>query len=164
MTTKYISTADTAKLIRKELKANFPAIKFSVKSKVYSGGSSIRVYWTDGVLTAQVKSIVDKFSGASFDSMQDLKSHHTSEYNGEKVHFGADYIFCERGISQRLMRDAAIEVAYKYGVEFHDMPRVVVGNSGSVWCEDNGKKPYESSRDTLADLVHQQAREMTASV
>jgi len=44
----YESTADTAKRVRKALKHYFPAVKFSVHSKVYSGGSSIDVRWTDG--------------------------------------------------------------------------------------------------------------------
>ena len=48
MQTRYISTTETAKIIRQELAKAFPGIKFSVKSKSYSGGSSIDVGWTDG--------------------------------------------------------------------------------------------------------------------
>lgn len=48
METEYIGVADTAKLIRVQLKKNFPAIKFSVKSKSYSMGASITIGWTDG--------------------------------------------------------------------------------------------------------------------
>ncbi|WP_338423309.1 LPD29 domain-containing protein, partial [Xylella fastidiosa] len=48
MATKYLTCAETAKLVRKALKESFPDIKFSVKSSNYSGGASIRVSWIDG--------------------------------------------------------------------------------------------------------------------
>lgn len=46
--TDYIGLADTAKLMRKALAKNFPGVKFYVRSKSYSGGSSINVYY-DGL-------------------------------------------------------------------------------------------------------------------
>lgn len=45
----YIGVAETARLIRKRLAAVFPGTKFYVRSKSYSGGSSIDVSW-DGVV------------------------------------------------------------------------------------------------------------------
>jgi hypothetical protein len=39
----HLSTAETAALMRKALKTAFPNVKFSVVSKVYTGGSSINV-------------------------------------------------------------------------------------------------------------------------
>ena len=42
---RYLTCAETAKLIRKDLKKNFPKIKFSVMSNTYSMGASIRVNW-----------------------------------------------------------------------------------------------------------------------
>jgi hypothetical protein len=41
--TKNMRTSDVAKLIKKELKEKFPNWKFSVKTELYSGGSSINV-------------------------------------------------------------------------------------------------------------------------
>jgi len=46
--TVYVSVAETAKLVRAALKAAFPGITFSVRSKSYSMGASISVRWTDG--------------------------------------------------------------------------------------------------------------------
>ena len=46
---RYISLADTAKLVRAALAANFPGTKFYVRSDSYSGGASIDV-WYDGVV------------------------------------------------------------------------------------------------------------------
>lgn len=45
---RYISTADTARLIRAELARRWPTVRFSVRSSMYAGGSSIRVAY-DGV-------------------------------------------------------------------------------------------------------------------
>lgn len=73
MSTRYISTADTAKLIRKALRRSFPGQKFYVRSRTYSMGASIDVSWMDGPAEAEVKVITSDFSGSGFDGMIDLK-------------------------------------------------------------------------------------------
>jgi hypothetical protein len=70
---EYISTTDTAKLIREQLKKKFPKVKFGVRSSIYSGGSSIRVSWTDGPKTKEVEAVTGPFAGSGFDGMIDLK-------------------------------------------------------------------------------------------
>ena len=67
--------AETAKLIRKQLKAKFPAVKFSVKSSRYSGGSSIDICWEDGPTSKAVDVVVQPFCGGRFDGMIDMQSH-----------------------------------------------------------------------------------------
>lgn len=74
MKTTYLSTAETAKLIRAALKRAFPRIKFSVRSSNYSGGSSITVGWKDGPATVAVDAVVKQYSGADFDGSIDLKT------------------------------------------------------------------------------------------
>ena len=96
---EYLTCAETAKLIRKALKEEFPKVKFSVRSSTYSGGASIRVNWIDGPLEKAVEAVAGAFAGATFDGMIDLKSHHDSEYEGRTVSFGADYVFCSRSES-----------------------------------------------------------------
>jgi len=78
MTKRYLSCAETAKLIRAQLKAEFPGVKFSVKSKVYSGGASITVGWTDGPTGKAVDAVVQVYSGAGFDGMIDMKYNKTA--------------------------------------------------------------------------------------
>jgi len=75
---EYISGIETAKLIRQALKKNWPAVKFSVRYKSYSGGSSIDVYWTDGPRAKVVERVTAGFAGGDFDGMIDLKTSHTS--------------------------------------------------------------------------------------
>lgn len=102
--TKYLSCAETAKLVRAALKVEFPGVKFSVRSKTYSGGASITVSWTDGPTTADVTKVTRLYEGASFDGMIDLKSYHrslltTDDGGFEEVSFGADYVLTSRRIS-----------------------------------------------------------------
>jgi hypothetical protein len=70
--TRTIDAAETAKLIRKRLKAAFPGVTFSVKTDRYAGGSSIRIRYTDGPVLAMVKAITDAYAGGGFDGMIDM--------------------------------------------------------------------------------------------
>ena len=73
--TRYLSCAETAKLVRKALKQEFPSVKFSVRSKTYSGGASINVRWTDGPTEKDVKAIAGVYAGGEFDGMIDMAFH-----------------------------------------------------------------------------------------
>jgi hypothetical protein len=88
-----IELTDVAKLVRKELKANFPGQKFRVKSARYAGGSSIYVNWENGVSYSSVQQAVGKYHGAEFDGMVDLKTFNDKPYAN-------DYILCNRTITQ----------------------------------------------------------------
>ena len=114
--TRHLTCAETAKLLRAQLKRDFPGTKFSVRSDTYSGGASIRVRYTDGPKKAAVDKVAQLYAGATFDGMIDLKSYHTSwlrDEDGEpqEVHFGADFVFVDRDESperrQRII--AAVE-------------------------------------------------------
>src|SRR5262245_56011273 len=99
-TTKYLSAADTAKLIRTALKETFPGVKFSVRSDTYSLGASIRVRWTNGPTPSAVHAVTDRFQGSDFNAMEDLTVNRPpTEVDGEMVHFGADHVFVQRDLS-----------------------------------------------------------------
>jgi hypothetical protein len=103
---KYLSCAETAKLLRLALKGKFPTTKFSVKSSTYSGGASITVRYTDGPAPVDVEKLCKLYEGAQFDGMQDLKTYQNTiltDENGnmELVHFGADFIFVERDYTEK---------------------------------------------------------------
>lgn len=113
---KSLSCADTAKLIRKELKSVFPDVKFSVRSSVYSGGASIRVNWTDGPFITEVERIAKRYEGASFDGSIDLKSYNEDTlmaFNDKElpilVSFGSDYVFCDRDLSPTYIQQLSVE-------------------------------------------------------
>ena len=70
--TRYVSCADTAKLVRKALKRDFPGVTFSVRSSTYAGGASIDVRWTDGPRAKEVDPTLKQYEGGRFDGMIDM--------------------------------------------------------------------------------------------
>lgn len=88
----YESASETAKKVRKMLKAEFPKTKFSVKSETYSMGSSVTVYYKDGEKPGdEIYDKVRAFSSTSFDGMDDSSSSKGYEWEG-KIYNGADYV------------------------------------------------------------------------
>ena len=74
METKYLSCAETAKLVRIALKKNFPGVKFSVRSSVYSGGASIDVSWVLGPTAKEVDAVAGQYESADFDGSIDMET------------------------------------------------------------------------------------------
>ena len=115
MVKKCISCADTAKLLRSALKAQFPNDKFSVRSDTYAGGASIRVRWVDGSYVADVEKIAKRYEGATFDGMQDLKEYQSDlvYFEGESVptlvRYGSDFVFTDRDLSPAYVEQLSIE-------------------------------------------------------
>lgn len=137
-TRKYLSCADTAKLIRQALKEAFPSIQFSVRSSNYSGGASIRVVWTDGPTVAQVEPIAGAFAGSYFDGMIDYKGSNYHELDGQPVRFGADYVFCTRKHSDALLGHALEVVARSYGGAVALSPQDFRNGAGHYWRSSGG--------------------------
>jgi len=96
----YWTVAETAKLIRKALKEAFPEQRFLVSSRRYADGASIDVFWTDGPTQPDVENVAKTFTGATFDATTGNKGEHIHKFQGEQVHFGADFIFCRRQLSE----------------------------------------------------------------
>jgi hypothetical protein len=112
---KYGSAALAASNIRAELKRAFPGIKFSVRSKTFSGGDSVDVSWTDGPTIAQVDKIADKYSAGSFDGMTDCYNYSSSAWTS--VFGDAKYIHTARSHSVEAMKEAVREVCLEHGWE-----------------------------------------------
>jgi Large polyvalent protein associated domain 29 len=122
----YLSCAETAVYVRKALKKHFPGMKFSVRSKTYSGGASIDVSWTDGPTSGAVDEVIKRFAGATFDGMIDLKSYVDGEFtvedepeqDGQLVSWGADYVFAQRNFSPEFKATLEAEIAAVAGEPF----------------------------------------------
>jgi hypothetical protein len=133
-----LTCAETAKLVRKALKADFPGTKFSVRSSTYAGGASITVGWTDGPRQDQVDGTLGLYSGATFDGMQDLKEYHDTLLmtdDGPKyVHMGADFVIPSRDISsarRAVYRHELRRFLAELGVEWQgDEARTIVRQMG----------------------------------
>jgi hypothetical protein len=151
--TRYISCTETAKLVRKALKENFPGIKFSVKKSV--GGSSIYVRWTDGPADLAVEQVVKFFEGATFDDSIDLKSYVTVEMDGEEIHFGADYIICNRSMSR-----AFVEAIVKQFCDYVVIPMLPIeGTEEHAWVNMN-RLDYYAERELRQLLLNTDAKDM----
>ena len=105
----YISVTDTAKRVKADLKKAFPQIRFSVRSKKYSGGSSIDVDWTAGPTEKQVEGVAGKYHGAEFDGMIDLKSRTGAPYAN-------DYIFFQRDMPDVVVSAVMRDMREAYGI------------------------------------------------
>jgi hypothetical protein len=111
---RYLSCAETAKLVRAALKESFPGVKFSVRSDSYAGGASIDVRWVDGPTGKQVDEILGAFEGAYFDGMIDYKGSRYHKLDGKPVHFGANFINGSRKESPALIAKAIQYLKAKY--------------------------------------------------
>ncbi len=89
--------------IRKELKREFPGVKFNVRTERHG---TVNVYWTDGPAGPRVKDVTDKYSKGSFNGMEDI---YERDYDNVfcTVFGGADYIFTNRTISPDLIARVA---------------------------------------------------------
>lgn len=169
---RYLSTAETAKLIRKALKAAFPAVKFSVRSS-----SSVRVGWTDGPTTKRVEEVVSQFSSKSFDGSIDMEVSHTvwlcpdgdilpancrgtvgsrghiDAYSYPKPHDDAEevmfggYTFCTREVSDALWARVAQEVGAYWGVEVPARADAWRMHNVGNGCQDFGQLVWRASED-----------------
>jgi len=162
--TVYISVAETAKLVRAALKAAFPGVTFSIRSKSYSMGASISVRWTDGPTEKDVERITGEYRGATFDGMIDLKSYVTREVNGQKVHYGADYIHTIRSYSVPFAQAIADQVADQWGQSWPTIRAssydgsAVVSTDGEPITTGHGYRGYV----TLGDLINEKLGETDA--
>ena len=113
--TNYITVTDTAKLIRKALKEAFPGIKFSVRSEG-GRGASIDVRWTDGPAEQQVADVCDRFRGGYFDGSIDYRGTVYALMGGQRVRFGADFVFYRRDYSPAVLARIVDRVAREWGI------------------------------------------------
>ena len=155
--------AETAQFVRKALHSAFPGVKFSVRSRTYSGGASIDVTWTDGPSSEGVEAIVGRFAGATFDGMIDLKEYREALVNGQRVHYGADYVHTQRYLSGSYLRAVAERVA-----RYYQLPVPVIHDDGIDAYVDRttalSPRVSVNGRDTLGEVIMQRAWETAAPV
>jgi len=134
MRTIYEGAAQTAKRVRAILKREFPGIKFRVRSKTYSGGSSVDVSWTDAVRTEAVQRAVKWLESADFDGMTDSTTYRPPEIevDGErvKVH-GADYVNCHRDLTDEKVAEMEQRVRDLFRPE--DAEKILAGSDKWYW-------------------------------
>lgn len=113
--TRYLSVAETAKLVRSALRESFPGVKFRVRSHSYAGGASIRIHYSDGPATKLVEAVANQFSGSYFDGMIDYKGSKQHRLDGELVRFMADFVFVDRDLTAGPIASIVRRGLKKYG-------------------------------------------------
>ena len=148
-----LSCADTAKIMRAELKAAFPGVKFSVRSSLFSMGSSIDVKWTDGPTQKAVDVIVNGFAACSFDGRDD-----STHYNGpmviggRRMDSGAKYVGTERRYSLAFFSAVAAHVASTYG---DAVPEIKLESDGAAYIPNNLRNYSDGNDATIADRIYE---------
>jgi hypothetical protein len=143
-----------AKNIRIQLAEAFPRIKFSVKTKRYSGGNSIDIDWTDGPTGQQVDAIAQQYKAGHFDGMTDCY-----DYRGDHAWpdaFGSSkYIFSRRDHTPELIQKAIDYLWDRYNPEF---PKVSVedfkaGNTYTVLMVSGDWSPHWSVESQINQFM-----------
>jgi hypothetical protein len=107
--------AQVAKIIRGILKKSYPKTKFSVTSKSFAGGDSVRIDWEDGPTFEEIQAIGDKYQAGHFNGMIDLY-----EYNHNKSGLTVKYVLCQRSMSDKVRADVRADIEKKYGIDLSD--------------------------------------------
>lgn len=133
--------------VRILLKQAFPGVKFSVTCDKYSMGDSLRVSWTDGPDCAAVDAIVGKFSGGSFNSMEDIYEYSSSAFTEL---FGS----AKHTSTQRELGDATISAAL-VALFGDNGPSVQDYRNSKQWAQvPHGTHCDDSYRDQWEWLAH----------
>jgi hypothetical protein len=154
----------TAVVIRRILKTQFPATKFSVTTARGSMVSAVHIEWTDGPTRNAVGALVSGFEQGRFDGMTDSYEYDTSKVlNVEGVIYrpACEYVQTRRTISAELANQCIAQlVNYWRGIE---KPAVAIQNGHYYEIADNrGREPIRPDLDHRHDwytLIHQAAED-----
>jgi hypothetical protein len=139
------AVASDAKEIRQTLKKRYPLTKFSVRSKDYSMGSSIRVSWLDGPTKKEIEDIAQSKKQVSYDSC------------GEILSGGNQFVFCDRDYSEPIYRSAVSKMrpwANWYDIDFSAI-KYQVNDDGSCQLKDDVVCVRNNCCFYLAQEVHE---------
>lgn len=100
-----------AKNLKTELERVFKGVKFSTRSKTYSGGDSIDFSWTDGPTQEEARKISDKYQEGNFNGMDDSYAYNHSAW--PEVFGGAKYVFGTRHESAALVTKSAQNLGFE---------------------------------------------------
>lgn len=159
MSDRYIDATESAKMIRRDLSAKYPGVRFAVRTSKYSGGASVTVSWTDGPTAREVDGIIQTYTGATFDGMQDLKEYHASDLNGERVHYLCDFAFTQRELSPAFLERMTADISAKYGM---DAPAVMVSASGSAYLDPYDYRQLPGDADYFTRRILREAHNTAA--
>lgn len=107
MNNKRSVQAQAAALIKKDLQAKYPLIKFAVKSDMYS----VRACWTDGPTAHDVEQVMNPYTNGTFDGMTDCFN-----YAKSAKPVSVNYVFADREYSAAARDNMRADLAKKWGI------------------------------------------------
>jgi len=121
--TRYISTKETAVLVRQALKATFPGTKFSVRMGTGTGSAWLSVSWADGPTDEQVRPILARYEGSVYDrngddsysQNEDTLLYLDGEELPELVHFVCCGINTHRSMSEGVQKEVISRIVEALG-------------------------------------------------
>lgn len=144
-----------AKNIRIELARAFPGVKFSVKSRRFSGGDAIDVSWVDGPQSCQVDEIIGRYSAGSFNGMEDIYEYSRDAWIEA---FGdAKYVHSSRSMSDAAIAKAIRLVSGKYAMPAGVEISVKAYRSGALWSVPfDGGWGKQNVQELISDAAYRQ--------
>jgi hypothetical protein len=118
MSLPHLSPKETATVIRKMLKAQFPATKFQVTTGRGAGVSSVSIRWTDGPTVRRVDALVGGFEPGHFDGMTDSYEFDRSRFllvDGVAYVPGTRYVNTSRTVSAALANRCIAQLVEFWG-------------------------------------------------
>ncbi len=133
--------AEAAKAIREELKTAFPSITFRIKSRNFSMGDAVDVYYTNGVPVDQIRKITDKYEYGHFNGMEDIYEISNSRSDIPQ----AKYVHVQRNIDKEVSEAMKVKLANDFGIT-------------DIENEDEWQRVF---KDWSTTVVYRQLSEMT---
>lgn len=131
----YIEVKEIAKEVRKDLKAAFPTIKFSVRSDF----NTLRIEYTDGPVDDEVEAIAMKYCGRSgYDpNYGDYTKNLPILFHGEERLSALVYVFVSRNFSQSFLEEVSVYVKATYSDAATDNVKVATYKGGNAYFDSN---------------------------
>lgn len=142
--------AAAAQAIRQDLKKAFPGVKFQVRSRSFSMGSSVDVGWTDGPTRSEVDRIIGRYQYGHFDGRQDLYENSNMRDDLPQV----KHVLGQRSMSDQVRAELLSYVAERFvGAEDSES---VTENAGPVlrwWLQERVWREFdERSYTTITEV------------
>lgn len=147
-----ITAAQTAALIRKDLRAQWPAVRFSVRSSNHAGGSRVLIVWTDGPTAEDVQRLVNRYGGATFDAMTDCKGY---AHPADDLPRSYSWLDCDRRYSRDAFAGAVKDLCARYGLPMPTLTDDIGGCyiAADVWLEPLGRYLGQAANHALQSIT-----------
>ena len=124
---RLVECKEVAKQVRKDLKALYPSIKFSVRSDFYT----IEIDWTDGASEAEIVEIVEQYRGYANNSRLPVN------FNGEIVETRLNFIHTNRLFTKEYLEEVLEYVKGYYTDAKNDGVTIEATSKGNAYFSGN---------------------------